>query len=360
LRTTVAATLPMQIKRRVDDRTRTDATDAPMWGVLNRRPNKWQKPAQFKRMMQAHVMLRGNAYAHKVRDFRGRVVGLIPLHPDRVAAKQLDDLSMQYIWTRKDGRQVPFTQDEILHMFALTLDGVCGVTPLTYARETIGAGIAMTKHGGAMFRNGATMSGALKHPKTLTPEAHGRLTAGMQDFRSGGARDGETIILEEGMDYIRLGLSAEDAQWIQSRGFGVVEVCMLYGVQPHMIGYTEGNTKLGSSIEQQTQGAVTFGFEDDFVMWEEAVNVDCLHETLEADLYMRINRNALVRGDMKTRWGAYVQALQWGVFSPNHVLELEDENPREGGDVYYDPPNTAGGQADPFGGGDPNKETNNA
>ena len=55
-------------------------------------------------------------------------------------------------------------------------------------------------------------------------------------------------------------------------------------------------------------------------------------------------QNALVRGDIKTRWDAHTRAMQWGVMSPNEVRELEDQNPRAGGDVYYDPPNTAGGQ----------------
>jgi hypothetical protein len=36
-------------------------------------------------------------------------------------------------------------------------------------------------------------------------------------------------------------------------------------------------------------------------------------------------------------------ALQWGWMSPNEVRALEDLNPREEGDDFYDPPNTAGG-----------------
>ena len=40
------ATLPLPIKKRLDDRTREDASDNPLWDVLRRRPNRWQKPAQ--------------------------------------------------------------------------------------------------------------------------------------------------------------------------------------------------------------------------------------------------------------------------------------------------------------------------
>lgn len=339
LRCGVIATLPAQIKRRIDDRTRENATDAPMWSVLNRRPNQWQKPAQFKRMMQAHVLLRGNAYAMKVKDSRGLVVALVPLHPDRVEPRQRDDLKMEYVWTRKNGTRALFGQDQILHLFGLSFDGIKGVTPITYAREAIGAALAMERHGGTVFRNGANVSSVLKHKKSLSPEAHDRLRADMEDFRTGAARDGGTIILEEDMDFERLGLTAADAQWIEAKNYSRVELAMFFGVPPHMVGHTEGNTKLGSSIEDQTQSFVTFGLEDDLVMWEEGVTVDCLDHRAESDLYMKFNRNGLVKGNLKARWEAYVKALQWGVYSPNRVLELEDENPRDGGDIYYPPPN---------------------
>src|SRR3546814_424458 len=46
--------------------------------------------------------------------------------------------------------------------------------------------------------------------------------------------------------------------------------------------------------------------------------------------------------DIKTRYGAHAQALQWGWLSPNEVRALEDMNPRDDGDIYYPPPNTAG------------------
>ncbi|WP_426036487.1 phage portal protein [Brevundimonas sp. DC300-4] len=83
IRSGVPANMPLHIKRRVDDRTREDASDHPLWTLMRRRPNRWQTPSQFRRMMQAHLLLRGNAYAMKVVS-RGAVRELIPLYPDRV------------------------------------------------------------------------------------------------------------------------------------------------------------------------------------------------------------------------------------------------------------------------------------
>lgn len=336
------ATLPLHIKRRVDAKTREDASDTELWKVIRRRPNRWQKPAQFRRMMQAHVLLRGNAYAVITRTTKRDIKELIPLHPDRVEAKQLDDMSMQYIWTRKDGRKIVFRQDEVLHLFGLTLDGVNGVTPITFARETIGLAMSMEDHGAATFKNGARIGGALKHPGKLGGEGVENLRASLEDFRAGGSREGKFLILEEGMDVAELSMTSKDAEWLEGRKFSRTDIAMFFGVPPHMFGDTEKSTSWGTGIEQQTQGFLAFTLEDHLVMWEEGITVDLTEDG--SDLYAKFNRNALVRADLKTRTDHYTKMLQWGVYNPDKVLELEDENPREDGKggVYYDPPNTAG------------------
>lgn len=341
IRTGAIANTPLGIKRRVDDRTRLNASDHPVWSIMNRKPNRWQTPSQFKRMMEAHLLLRGEAYAVKTKGVGGRLLSLTPLHPDRVRKVKGDDDSLEFVWTRKDGRQVRIKQEDMFHLVGLTLDGVNGLSVLSYAREAIGLSLAQEQHGGTVFRNGANVTGALKMPQGqyLPPEKVEELRSQMDEYRSGGAREGKTIVLEGGLEFQQMAMTSEDAQWLASREFSRTDICMFFGVQPHLIGITAGNTQLGSSIEAQGQGFQTYSLEDSYVTWEEAIGLQCLDWTVHTDLYARFNRNALVRADFKTRWEGYVKAMQWGVYSPNDVRELEDENPREGGDIYYPPPN---------------------
>lgn len=338
------ATLPLDIKRRVDARTREDASDTSLWKVLRRKPNRWQKPAVFRRMMQAHVLLRGNAYAAIVWS-RGEVRELIPLHPDRVEVRQLDDMSLEYIWTRKDGRRIKFEQRDILHLLGLSLDGIKGVTPVAYARETIGLSLSMEQHGSNVFRNGAQVSGILRTDTKLNPESIKNIQNSLEVYRADGDRAAKIMVLESGLDYKAMAMTQEDAQWLEGRKFSRSDVAMFFGVPPHMIGDTEKSTSWGSGIEQQSQGFVTYTLEDHLTMWEEAITADCIADE-NSTLYARFNRAALVRGDLKARWSAHVQALQWGVLNPDEVRALEDWNPRADGEggKYYDPPNTAGGQ----------------
>jgi len=345
VRAGVIANTPLAIKQRVDDRTRMDATGHPVWSVMNRRPNAWQTPSQFKRMMEAHVLLRGEAYAVKSTRADGSLVSLTPLHPDRVRKVQRSDLTLEFEWTRADGTRDTFRQDEMFHLVGLSLDGVNGLSVLGYARETIGLSLAQEQHGATVFKNGANVSAAFSLPqgRTLQPEQVESLRSQLDEHRAGGGRSGKAIVLEDGMSYQQMALNSEDAQWLASREFSRTDVCMFFGVPPHIIGITAGNTQLGSSIDAQTQAFVTFSLEDSFTGWEEAIGLQCLDWVRNPKLYARFTRNALVRGDIKTRWDAYVKGMQWGVMSPNDVLAAEDENPRPGGDIYYPPPNMTGG-----------------
>lgn len=340
IRSGVPANMPLHIKRRVDARTREDASDHPLWSIFRRRPNRWQTPSQFKRMMTAHLLLRGNAYALIVWS-RGEVKELIPLHPDRVECKQLDSLALEYTYTRKDGRRVVLPQAEMFHLVGLTLDGVHGLSVIAYARETIGLSLAQENHGATVFKNGARVSNVLTHPNKLGKEGLEFLRASLDDYRAGGESEGKALILEEGMTVTPLAMTSEDAQWIESRKFSRTDIAMFFGVPPHMIGDTEKSTSWGTGIASQTQGFVTFCAEDDLTTWEETINRDLVADN-DNDIYARFNRASLVKGDIKMRWEAHVKALQWGVMSPNEVRALEDLNPREGGDIYYPPPNTAG------------------
>lgn len=348
------ANLPLHVKQRVDENTRKDLPDHPVWSIVRRKPNQWQTPSQFKRMLQAHLLLRGNAYALIVRS-RENVVSVLPLDPDRMQVKQADDMSLAYTYRRKNGVEVQLKQSEVMHLVGLSLDGVTGVSAITYARETIGLSLAQENHGAKTFKNAARPSIVLRHPGRLGKEGTEFLRSSLDAYRDGGADEGKALIIEEGMEIEKLSMTAQDAQWIESRRFSRTDIAMFFGVPPHMIGDTDKSTSWGTGIEQQSIGFVTYTLEDYLTTWEEAINRDLI---TAPDTYAKFERRALVRGDLKTRTDHYVKMLQWGVYSPNEVRALEDMNPRADGEVYYEPPNTAGSPSN-GGGNDPTQSSGN-
>src|SRR3546814_18598278 len=76
----------------------------------------------------------------------------------------------------------------MFHLFGLTLNGYCGVSPMTFARETIGQVRARDRQVAGTFRNGARPSGAVAMPdgKKLSDQAYNNLQRSLDEFRAGG------------------------------------------------------------------------------------------------------------------------------------------------------------------------------
>ena len=189
------------------------------------------------------------------------------------------------------------------------------------------------------MKRGARVSGAAEMPagQKLSDGAYDRLKESLEEFRSGEDREGDFLLLEEGLTWKAMSLTMVDMQWIESQKLSRSTIAMYFGVPPHMLGDTEKSTSWGTGIEQQTQGFVTFTAEEDLTMWEEGITVDLIAQD---DVFAQFNRAALVKGDLKTRYGAYQVGRNGGWLSKNDIRGLEDMNPIEGGDDYDAPLNS--------------------
>ncbi len=332
------ATLPLDIKRRVGDK-RQDADDHDLWNVLRRKPNGWQTSAEFRRMLQASVLLRGNGYAYIVRS-AGRVISLIPLNADNVEVKQQRDLSLVYSVTLPSGQRTILAQKDMLHLRGLSLDGITGLPVITYARESMNLAMATEGHANGLFANGTMAGGVLTHPGKLGTEGQEALRDSLEHYRKGGSREGRDLILEEAMTYTRLGMTSNDAQFIQTRVQSLAEIGMYFGVPLHLIGLNDKASSWGTGIEQMGIGFVTYTLQDWLTMWEQAIGRDLIDEK-EPELYAKFNISALMQGDAKTRFAAYATGRNWGWLSANDIRALEDMNPIDGGDEYMQPLNMA-------------------
>lgn len=336
----VISCLPLDLILRVDENTRKSAEGNPLRRVLTVRPNAWQTPKEFKQMMQAHVMLRGDAVAVKVMAF-GQVTALIPMHPDRVLIQQDLDLRMKYTVTMLDGTSKVYRTPDVLHLRGMSLNGYAGVSVLSHMRESIAISLDGETAAATLMKNGSFVDLVLKTPNKLSPEGRVNLANSWKNRHSGVENTGSTPVLEEGLEVDKVSMTANDLQFIQSRDFQRYDIAMFFGVPPHMIGATDKTTSWGSGIEQQNIGFVTYTLNDWIVMWQEALKRDTIAEKDWDSLDWRFFVQALLKGDSKTQWASFTAGRQWGVYSANDVRALLDLNPRTDpeGDEYAAPPN---------------------
>lgn len=340
LLSSVTANLPIDLILKVDERQRKTLPDHPLAIVLTQKPNSWQSPYEWRRMMQAHLLLRGNAYSHIVWSL-GRVIQLIPLHPDRMAVEQQADLSIRYTYTRADGSTVVFAPGEILHLRGMSLDGIVGVSLLTYARKTLGLSIQGREAGAKFFTQGHVGRLGLKHPGKLSDLAHKHLVESWEEVNGGVGNAHRPVIFEEGMEAADIGFNAEDIQFLESRKFERGELLMFFGVPPFIVGDTEKVTSWGSGIEQQMIGFVTFCVADWTAIWEGALTRDLLVSPGDRGIRILIRLTGLLKGDIRSRYAAYQIGRQGGWLSVNEIRAFEDMEPIEGGDTYLTPLNMA-------------------
>lgn len=313
--------------------------DHPFNAVLER-PNDWMTPFEFWRYVVASIDLRGNSIAVIKRGFDGSPTALIPLNWDRVSVLLSPSGLLFYnVSHPRVGWGVTFSSEDVLHFRGITLDGgYLGITPIAAAQDVVGLSIATQQHGAVLFRQGAQVAGVLKHPGKLSKEASERIAQSWRDVYGGVQNGYKTAVLEEGMTFEKLTMTNEDSQFLETRGFQVIEICRLFGVPPHKA-YELSKANF-STLEQQEQAYVNDTLDTLAQNLQQGTNSKVFFESESERYRIRFDFEALLRGDLQARANFYGSALNNGWLSVNDVRRREGLGPIEGGDTYRVPVNT--------------------
>lgn len=333
------AQLPIHMYQENGD-LKTKASDHPYYRLIHDQPNSWMTSYEMMQLIILHQMLRGNSIWFKSA-VGGRVRELLPIHPDNVQEIKQDELYRLFYKIQRPGTGgsdwVP--GDQLVHFRGMSLDGFQGLNPIQYAREMIGLAKATEQHGAKLFANGAQLGGILTHPGKISKEAAERLMSSFNDKYSSVNNAHKTALLEEGMTWAKISMTAEDSQFLESRKYQRSEIAGLYRVPPHMIGDLEKATF--SNIEHQDLGFVKHSLTPLLRSIELTLKKDLLTDQEKQRFYFKFSVDGMLRGDVKSRNEAYAISILNGIRNPNECRALEDLNPYDGGDIYRAPLNTA-------------------
>lgn len=328
--------LPLQL---VHEGTKEKATSHPLYRVLHRRPNGWQSAFDFRTLMQLRALVKGNGYALVLRstDLRNRgaekVGGLVPLDPDRMDPKQLDDWSVVYDYQPKNGGRIRYSSRDILHIRGLSLDGLTGLSTVKQASEAIALALSAQLAAGRVFKNGAFVGGTLEHPGKLSDPAFERLRGSLAE-KEGAENAGKSLILEEGMKWTSVSSSARDAQLIDIRRMQIEEIGRATGVPRPLL--MMDDTSWGSGIAELGRFFVQFALNPWFEAWQQACERVLLTDQEADTLSVKFNAGALLRGSVKDQGEFFAKALgaggSPGFMTQNEVRDVLDMPRVEGGD----------------------------
>ena len=314
------------------------AVDHPLYNLLHNEPNPNMTSHTFRKQMEAALKLWGNAYAWIEFNQDWTVKHLWPLQPSHVfPQRSLKTGELFYDVVFFNGETRRLRSYEILHVPGLGFDGIAGKSPVRQFAETMGLNLNIRKYGNKFFKNGAHPSGVLEHPGSLSEQAQQRLVHKFDQAYSGMGNSGKTLLLEEGMQYKPISVPPEEAQFLESRKYGVSEIARIYGVPPHMIGDLEHATF--SNIESQDINFAKHSILPECVSWEQELMRKLLNDTERARFEIEFNMEGLVRGDLESRYRAYAIGRQWGFLSADDIRAKENMSGVDGGNTTYAPLN---------------------
>ncbi|GAG35775.1 unnamed protein product, partial [marine sediment metagenome] len=134
-----------------------------------------------------------------------------------------------------------------------------------------------------------------------------------------------TAILEEGMKWHQLGMTNEDAQFLETRKYQANEIARIFRIPPHMIGDLERATF--SNIEHQSLEFVIHTLRPWLVRWERAIWRDLIDEPDQDKVFAEFLVDGLLRGDAKARSEALRVQFQNGALSIDEWRSIENRNP---------------------------------
>lgn len=299
-RARATARLPLPVYQR-DEQNRPRADEHPMTALLNN-PNPAMSGFALWLWTSSTFDIYGDTFWFKRRQGR-RIVGLYPLHPASMSHENgqwnFDNGSLRL--TDIDESDLVIFRD--FHPDSLTR-GLSRLEPLRATLENEWSARTATS---SFWQRGARPATALVHPSQLSEGAAERLKRQYDAVAAGADKTGSTVVLEEGMKPERMDLSAEEAQYIETRKLNREEVCAAYDVPPPVVHILDRATF--SNITEQMRSMYRDTMAPHLGGFEAAIELGLRRvEWPSDDVYAEFLMDEVLRGDFETRQEALSKA----------------------------------------------------
>ena len=318
-------------------------TSHNMERLLKLRPNEYMTALDFFKCMEVQRNLHGNAFAYieyyHDKDRRGQVKGLYPIDAGRVSIyvsnKEILG-SGQRIWYVVSGDEGEYRlkPSEIIHLKAMSTDGLQGVSPIHHMRTAVESAAAGGKYLNSFYTNGMTTKGIVHYVGDLNEESEKTFRARFERMANGLKNANRISLLPYGYQFQPLKMSMADAQFVESHRLTVRQIMAAFGIKNHQLNDLDRATHTNIS-EQQREFYIDTLMEI-LTMYEQELNYKLFTPAeLDAGFYLRFNADAILRADITNRINALARATQSGIYTPNEARELEEKPPLPGGDDLW-------------------------
>lgn len=330
----VTGALPFKFYERLDNDDRKVVRDHEVAILIGSEPNADQTTQEFWGGHAAALCVNGNGYAEK--SFSGpRLVALQGLPFEDVRPYRDSNGELRYKFTDR-GRPEDLPADKIFHTRSFSFGGDLGLSPLAYARETLGGAMATEEAAARLFGTGMRATGLFTAPQDMTEPQRKQFHENYIKPAEGAKGEGKQLILPPGFGWQALNIAAKDAEMLLSRRFNVEDIARWGGVPPILIGHAaEGQTMWGSGVENIINAWLVLGLDSFLATIEKSVNKRLLKPADRIRYYAEFDRNALLRADSAARAEFISKQIQNAQMTPNEGRKKDNRPPMEGGDQLF-------------------------
>jgi HK97 family phage portal protein len=198
-----------------------------------------------------------------------------------------------------------------------------GGSPLEPLRRTVALEDAAATWQNQSLRNGVTPRGAFTTENRIHDNVLPRLREELTKLYAGPDNAGRAAILEGGLKWQQIGLSAADAQLIDQRRFSREEVCAAYDVPVSLVAPLE-NAGSGRQEAIEARRSLYDAIAARLVLVEDAINAQLVKPELEwSGLRVKFDTNELLRPDPEARARMHMLTQQASTTSINERREIE-------------------------------------
>ena len=178
----------------------------------------------------------------------------------------------------------------------------------------------------------------------MKDEARKNLRESFNLVHQGSAAANKVAILEQGLDWVETQISPENAQFLATRQFQVVEIARILRLPPHKLG--DFSTAHLANLEAANDDYIISCLRPWTIRFEKAIDWKLFTtDEYQAGFYTKHDFRPLLLKLTKDRADYYRKMWEIGVYDVNEIRELEGLNPipdAEGGSLRFRPVNEMG------------------
>lgn len=262
-------------------------------------------------------------------DSSGNTFGLITerdgnMLPARIDLVPVSDVTVQVrdgeIKYRIAGRAE--SPANVWHEKQFTTSGCpVGLSPLAYAAMSVSGYLSAQQFASDWFSGNAVPAAMLKNNnKTLTAAQATEIKARFKAT----TESGDVFVTGNDWDYEMISAKASEAMFLEERKFGLGDVCRYLGVPGDMIdAAVDGSAITYANITQRNLQLLIMNIGPAITRRETSFS----NLLLQKPRYVKLNTDALLRMDLKSRYEGYKVGIDSRFITPSEVRELEDRAP---------------------------------